>query len=131
MYYLIYTSYAVVKFQEVDLKELLVQAQEKNKRLNITGMLYYFDGIFIQLIEGSEADVKLLGATIAKDPRHKDFAIVKEGPTENRFFKNWSMGFKSVSPTDADEVKYFKEMNTAGNNHNTSVRHLFKIMLDK
>jgi len=130
MYYLIYTSDAAFTFQEDDLKALLLQAQAKNKNLGITGMLYYFDGIFIQLIEGQEIDVKQLGNTIANDERHKNFTIIKEGPVEKRFFKEWSMGFKSISPDNKEEVKYFNELSTNRNQNSASVINLFKILID-
>ena len=91
MYYLLYNSYAVKAFDDAALKELLIQSREKNRRLGITGMLFYFNGQFIQLIEGDEAAVRRLGIEIALDPRHKHFMILKEGAIEKRFFTLWAL----------------------------------------
>jgi hypothetical protein len=60
MYFLIYNSYAAVEVHDMLLKQLLIEARDKNKRLNITGMLLYFRQQFIQLIEGEENTVKML-----------------------------------------------------------------------
>ena len=60
MYLIIYSSYATSGFREDDLKFLLDSSRENNKKRSITGMMLYFDGKFLQLIEGEEQEVKQL-----------------------------------------------------------------------
>ena len=127
MYYIIYSSYAVNEFDDNRLKELLVQALEKNETLGITGMLFYFNGQFIQLIEGAETAVRQLANEIAIDPRHKHFMILKEGNAEERFFAEWSMGMKSVDPSNFEDVKSFKELNQPNGAHVGSILYLLKL----
>ena len=129
MYYLIYNSYATINFDDASLKELLVQARETNEKAGITGMLFYFTGQFIQLIEGDEVLVKQLAQTISKDPRHEHFIILKEGPTEERFFADWSMGMKSIDPKNFEDVKNFKELKQQDGQHIDSIRYLLKLAI--
>ena len=131
MYYILYNSYAVSPFNDESLKELLMQAQKKNERLGITGMLFYFSGQFLQLIEGDENAVKQLGKEIAEDNRHKYFAILKEGHVENRFYKEWSMGFKSVAPENFEDVKNFRELNKVNNQNLSSFLSLLNVLSAK
>jgi len=131
MYYLIYSSEAAIEFKDEDLKQLLFKSQENNGLNGITGMLYFFNSIFIQLIEGEEQAVKKLYVTIRKDIRHKDVMTIKESTTEKRFFNAWSMGFKSILPEDAKTVKYFNEVNKKSNQNSTATMDLFKLMMGK
>ena len=100
MYYLIYTSYASNKFTDINLKSLLLQSREKNAIHAITGMLYYYQNAFIQLIEGDEMEVRKLYETIVADPRHKHVITIKEGNQVSRFFPEWSMGYKFLNESD-------------------------------
>lgn len=128
MYYLIYSSYAAIEFDDDKLKELLIQSRDKNKRLGVTGMLFYFAGKFMQLIEGEEAVIKELGEVISKDTRHQYFWVLKEGPIEKRFFEDWSMGFKSIDPTNFEDVEKFKELNDASGMNVPAFMYLLKIL---
>lgn len=56
---LIYGSSSTDRFSEADLVPLLQQAREKNQRLNVTGMLLYRDGNFLQVLEGERETVDL------------------------------------------------------------------------
>ena len=62
----------------------------KNHRLNIRGVLLVVDGIFFQWLEGEEASVRALLATIKADTRHTDMHVVLEqfGPP---ILTDWSM----------------------------------------
>lgn len=128
MYYLVYNSYAAIEFGDDKLKKLLIQARDKNLRLGITGMLFYFSNQFIQLIEGDEATVKQLAVEIAEDPRHMHFIVLKEGHTDKRYFPDWSMGFKSVSPANFEDVSNFKDLNGAAAQDKSKFLSLLNVM---
>lgn len=131
MYYLIYTSDACNDFQENDLKDLLLHSRHNNSRMGITGMLYYYDGVFIQLLEGNEKDVLNIANTIKADARHQNFRILKEGNSDQRFFDNWDMGFKTLSVNDTEEIKYFNELNNAEVHDGSAIMKFFKILFQK
>lgn len=90
---LIYGSSANRKMTEQELIDILRTSRENNEKKNITGMLLYDDGNFLQVLEGEEEDVTSLYKTIQQDPRHHSvFTYVKQPITE-RLFGDWEMGF--------------------------------------
>jgi hypothetical protein len=128
MYYIIYSSYATQPFDDERLKDLLIQSRDKNSSIGITGMLFYFDDKFIQLIEGEEQVVKELSDKIAKDNRHEYFVILKEGEIVDRYFADWSMGFKSIDPDNFVAVEQFKDLNSSTNLETNSFVYLMNIL---
>ena len=97
VFQLVYASSAVNKFTDDQIVELLKKAREKNKRLNITGLLLYKDGNFMQALEGPEEAVRDLFSTIRQDDRHKGVIVLTSGKVEAREFKEWEMGFANVA----------------------------------
>ncbi len=77
--------------------ELLQKSRQHNLTANITGMLLYKDGNFMQTLEGPVPAVKTLVEKIRNDPRHRNFKILMEGPITERSFESWSMGFKKIT----------------------------------
>ncbi|GAA4340602.1 BLUF domain-containing protein [Mucilaginibacter gynuensis] len=103
MYYLIYMSTATRLLSDDDLKEVLATSRTYNLTYNITGILLYSDGIFIQLLEGDEQAVtELFVKKIKNDTRHKNIIEVVTGDTNARSFPDWSMGFMAPK---AEELK--------------------------
>ncbi|MFM8912469.1 MAG: BLUF domain-containing protein [Flammeovirgaceae bacterium] len=109
MYHLIYTSYAIDPFDETRLIELLKVARENNRLLNITGMLLYVNGKFMQVLEGNRQTVKDLYTHITNDPRHKRVTTLLEGDSATRMFDRWSMGFKKLSDDDFKNLSGFED----------------------
>ncbi len=93
---LIYGSAATQNMTEADLVALLQHAREKNQRMNITGMLLYANGNFLQVLEGDEARVNALMSTIARDPRHRNVMVYARRAITEREFGGWEMGFLDV-----------------------------------
>lgn len=91
-----YFSKAVRPMGDDELLQLLTGARAKNAKREITGMLVYKDGCFLQVLEGSAPVVERLCARIAQDPRHDAMTILHQdfGP---RRFAEWSMGFQNLS----------------------------------
>lgn len=96
MYYLIYVSHATKAMTEGDLLELLVEARNNNLKLDITGMLLYQKGQFMQMLEGDRLAVVELYNDIIKDARHHEVVTIMDGMIEKRSFPDWSMGFKQM-----------------------------------
>ena len=57
MNYLIYISTAVKLMTDAELISILADSRDNNKLKNITGMLLYGDGTFIQVLEGGKKDI--------------------------------------------------------------------------
>ncbi|MBC6700153.1 BLUF domain-containing protein [Hymenobacter puniceus] len=104
VYQLLYHSHATHPPTETDLRALLAQAEHYNARHQLTGLLLYSAGRYVQVLEGTEADVQNLYARIRRDPRHEQVVTVSAGPAPRRHFADWSMGFGHVAGPDVDRV---------------------------
>ncbi len=93
---IVYLSTAVELMTDKQLTELLRVARKNNAFKNVSGILLYSEGIFLQILEGAEDEVDSIFNLIAKDPRHKNLVTLADEPITHREFANWSMGFSSV-----------------------------------
>lgn len=113
MYFVIYVSSAVKQFSSSELIELLEKSRKNNLEQNITGMLLYKDGNFMQLVEGEEEAVNSLESKIRNDLRHRNMIILLKGYIEHRQFSEWSMGFRDLSSQEILSTPGYSEfMNT-------------------
>jgi hypothetical protein len=101
MFSLIYVSSAIEPFSEADLVDLLARSRRNNTLLDVTGMLLYKDGNFMQVLEGEQQTVQALYRKIEKDPRHARISRLLGGFTPRREFADWSMGFCNLNSDDA------------------------------
>ncbi|HVV70065.1 MAG TPA: BLUF domain-containing protein, partial [Verrucomicrobiae bacterium] len=76
--------------------ELLAQSRRRNALQNITGLLLYHRGGFIQVLEGPESSVQVVFESILRDPRHHSIIKVLEGSIEEREFASWSMASRQM-----------------------------------
>jgi len=110
MYHLVYTSHAVNPLSQRELILLLEECRTFNKAKNITGMLLYMEGKFIQVLEGNKVEVNKLYDNIRKDPRHEKVTLVVAGNSPDRVFKDWSMGFKKLSYGAFEKITGFQDI---------------------
>jgi diguanylate cyclase (GGDEF)-like protein len=96
LYSLLYVSQAARPMDESELEALLAEARESNRAQGITGFLIYFNGSFMQIIEGQRLRIQALVERIRRDPRHQGLRIVFEGGIPQRAFVGWSMGFRDM-----------------------------------
>jgi hypothetical protein len=105
----IYVSSAVHPFSVSELEALLRACHENNSNLDITGMLLYKDGNFMQVLEGEEATVLKLAAKIHADCRHKGMITLWKGYTDERQFPDWSMGFCDLGSPKAQNIPGYSD----------------------
>jgi hypothetical protein len=74
-----------------ELGKLFTHARSNNKKAGITGALLLSGPWYVQTLEGDETLVRSLFASIERDPRHDDVAVLEAGMVENRAFPRWSM----------------------------------------
>ncbi|WP_324680071.1 BLUF domain-containing protein [Hymenobacter sp. GOD-10R] len=91
--HVLYRSRATQAFREEALSELLAEARAWNEQHGITGLLCYSDRQFVQLLEGTAAQVDLLYARIQRDPRHRQVTTLSTAYDAQRFFADWQMAF--------------------------------------
>lgn len=100
---LVYVSFAHQDMTQDELLSILKVARENNAKLNVTGMLLYRDGFFIQALEGEDNVVAALYTKIQQDARHERIITVYRNEIEQRMFGNWTMGFNdlgAMNPAD-------------------------------
>ncbi len=88
-----YVSKATNDMGILGLMNLLEDAVHKNKRNGITGVLFYDNRIFGQILEGYPQHVELIWKAIIADPRHSELQVLDISPLQKRRFSNWSMKF--------------------------------------
>jgi hypothetical protein len=106
---LIYASSATKPMTEEDLLQLLIKARNNNHKLNVTGMLLYKSGNFLQVLEGEESIVQPLFDTIQQDPRHHQVTLIAKRPVSERHFAGWSMAFSNLNVINPEEVPGYSE----------------------
>lgn len=108
IYYLVYLSSASHLYTDAEMLEILSVSRKNNTAKNITGILLYFEGSILQVLEGEKETVRKLYDTIKKDDRHKSIITMTDGTNEERSFADWSMGFKKVSENEWNDYEgYF------------------------
>jgi diguanylate cyclase (GGDEF)-like protein/PAS domain S-box-containing protein len=101
--YLIYASRPATAVSQSLLDAIVSEARAFNQLNGITGHLIHFDGVFVQYLEGREADIQRLYAMVREDQRHRDVTLVSEGTLIKRLFAGWTMGVRSV------DAKFFAD----------------------
>jgi hypothetical protein len=108
---IIYTSTAVALFSKDQLKTLLTTARRNNHALQVSGMLVYDDGFFMQVLEGPERVVDGLYASIEKNPRHDNIRLLLRHRIKEKEYEEWSMGFVDTSEL-ATQIEGFVQYRT-------------------
>ena len=88
-----YVSEATNDMGILGLMNLLEDAVHKNKRNGITGVLFYDNRIFGQIVEGYPQHVEIIWKAISADPRHSKVQVLDINSLQKRRFSNWSMKF--------------------------------------
>ena len=101
--HLIYVSSALKEQNDTELDAILESAVRHNRLQNITGMLLYAGGNFLQVLEGEDTDVDQIFSVIEKDPRHHGIIVLEREAIPARSFEQWSMGFHRLNATDVTE----------------------------
>ena len=102
--FLVYVSTATDELADTELRSLLEQSRVVNHQHQVSGMLLYVEGCFMQLLEGPQARVEQLYENICRDVRNHSNVIIDQGAIEERFFDTWHMGFAAISRHDLDST---------------------------
>lgn len=90
---IVYVSTAITLLDNNELLKILNTARKNNVERGVTGVLLYSDGIFVQVLEGEDADVDHIFTLIEKDTRHKNMITLIDEEIDTKGFPDWSMGF--------------------------------------
>ncbi len=112
--HLVYASAAAQDLQEKDIRDILKISVTNNYASDITGMLLFAEGSFLQVLEGEKNAVQGLFEQIKKDSRHWDVIKIFEERIDSRFFGDWSMGMASLEYSDLAQVPGCKDFFESG-----------------
>jgi hypothetical protein len=100
LFSLTYVSSARAELGTEELTRILESSVRHNTAQQVTGMLLYLNGSFIQVLEGEETAVDKTYARLRQDPRHIGCLLIERAPIKARSFAQWSMGFKRLKEAE-------------------------------
>lgn len=109
LFSLVYTSSAAEPFAAHDLDALLESSRQANHEADITGLLLYRNGRFVQFLEGRESSVRPLFDRIAADRRHTSVRVLVDGYPTARTFDAWSMGYETLRDAAGPPPEGFRD----------------------
>lgn len=134
--YLIYVSMAKELMSQDALLNILKQSRDWNTTHNITGMLIYIEGLFIntegraistrrsgrfmQVLEGPKEELDMLFNHIQNDKRHHHVTLLHRADIADRNFETWQMGFQSLTLEQYRSVPSFFELDQSFKNAATA-----------
>jgi len=117
MEYLIYISTAKKLLTQSELTNILEVSRTNNQINNLTGVLLYSEGTFIQLLEGEAEPLHKTYEAILKDPRHKNIIKLTEGHIDERSFPDWTMAFRALNAAELESIEGYLNPTTAVFDH--------------
>jgi hypothetical protein len=97
--HVIYVSSAAPDMSEHDTLRFLNEARKANRKNDVSGMMLYIGGYYLQLLEGEGTKVDVVCRTIVQDKR--EMRMILREPIAEREFPEWTMGFEAVAPLEA------------------------------
>lgn len=90
---LIYRSQSRAEMTHDEIDDILKIARRRNALDDISGLLIYHQGRFLQVLEGPEEAVRACFDRVRRDPRHSAISVLHDGPAQTRAFSKWFMGY--------------------------------------
>jgi len=82
---------------EAEVSAIVALARSRNASLDVSGALAFAQASFAQVLEGPEAAVDELMASIRADERHERTRIIDISHIERRRFQGWNMAYSGPS----------------------------------
>ena len=103
---LLYVSYSTLYMPDdgAVVLDVVRQSRRRNAALGLTGALVFTHQRFAQYLEGPEAGIADLMASLRRDSRHRDILLVESGSTKRRRFPGWDMAYSGTSDLVAAQV---------------------------
>ncbi|UYL09029.1 BLUF domain-containing protein [Bdellovibrio sp. SKB1291214] len=129
VFHLVYFSYASDSLSYSDIRDILNSSRKNNARDNITGVLIFREGFFIQVLEGNEEKVRDLVNVIRRDNRNHTLKVLIEDNSEARQFAEWSMAFLDgdiSSNATKDLLEFFEACIDSSTDHKSLIMPLVR-----
>jgi hypothetical protein len=105
----LYASRSAVPLVAPVVDSILEQSRKNNPRQGITGMLCFFDDIFVQVLEGGRDEVCELFNAIVRDDRHRNVRILTYEEISERRFGSWTMGQVNIATVNPSLLLKYSE----------------------
>jgi hypothetical protein len=107
-----YISKAVDELDETGVKNIFSTTLRNNSKDNITGILVFHEGNFLQVLEGKKKKLVKLFAKIFEDNRHHRILTVIDHFNKRRIFETYATQFSVVkNKEDLTRIKTYLEQN--------------------
>jgi len=108
--HLLYISDACHPMTREELEAIRDTSIRNNIHLDITGVLFYSAGHFVQLLEGDMGTIHRMFERIAADDRHENVKLLVLRPAEKRVFEQWEMGLLDLDEQSEADQKDLVEL---------------------
>ncbi len=110
MHIIAYSSQYTKSDQSVDeeLEKITASAKRNNPALKITGVLFYHNRRFLQIIEGEKELLEKLMAVLERDSRHTNIERIIDEEIETRSYSDWNMDSFNLSKQEALDLNELK-----------------------
>lgn len=112
---LVYMSTAVGVLRADELDKVYLRAKASNASAGITGLLLFYEGTFLQLLEGPAAGISSLVQKLRRDKRHANLIILESSPIEGRTFPGTPMQYVPARNLSVGEKQAFSDLRMAVN----------------
>lgn len=109
----VYMSTAIGVLRAEELDRIYLRAKSANAGADITGLMLFYEGTFLQVLEGPAAGVTSLMEKIRRDRRHSNLVVLESGPVAGRSFAQSAMHFIAARNLSAGEKQAFSELRQA------------------
>lgn len=92
---IVYVSSASEKLTEAEIHEILDYSKDWNNQHDITGILLFSEGNFLQVIEGEQTVLQNLFSNIKSDTRHKNMIKIFEKEIHREAYDGYDSEFLS------------------------------------
>lgn len=109
LHYLCYRSKSCLEAPQSasEARQIAMNSSQRNQDNDVTGVLVFRAGYFLQLLEGPEQSLIETLERIRKDKRHKDIRLLSQGPLERRQFGEWGMRSVDANSVEKDILESF------------------------
>lgn len=96
----LYGSSAVSPMTQEEIDVILRQARRRNAETGVTGILFYLEGNFLQLLEGEDPALSDTYERIKADSRHRNIIKMVDGVISERSFGADPMVYRAITATE-------------------------------
>ncbi|GAA4277204.1 BLUF domain-containing protein [Aquimarina mytili] len=127
-YTISYVSTSNPNVSDIDITQLMDYVKTQNCLLNITGILIYSDGNFLQVLEGAKEVITTLFEKIKKDPRHYNIIKMLDKEISDTSFSDYHSSFTVISDHDGpiELQKFLKKEKLSNPEHFKSIQYLIQ-----